>query len=90
MWAVLFLCTGDSCRSILSEATFNHLAPAGWRTMSAGTHPTGTVLPRSLALPAKEGIDVADLHSTSWDKLPVTPDIVVTVCGTAAGATCPA
>ena len=47
---ILFLCTGNSCRSILAEATFNHLAPAGWRAMSAGSKPTGQVHPRSLAL----------------------------------------
>lgn len=45
---VLFLCTGNSCRSILAEATFNHLAPEGWHGMSAGSHPTGQVHPRSL------------------------------------------
>ncbi|WP_439958195.1 arsenate reductase/protein-tyrosine-phosphatase family protein, partial [Salmonella enterica] len=47
---VLFLCTGNSCRSVLAEATFNHLAPAGWRAMSAGSHPAGYVHPRALAL----------------------------------------
>ena len=87
---VLFLCTGNSCRSILGEATFNHLAPAGWRAMSAGSHPTGVVHPRSLALLAREGIDVTGLHSKSWDDLPVTPDVVITVCASAAGETCPA
>lgn len=87
---VLFLCTGNSCRSILAEATFNHLAPAGWRAMSAGSQPTGQVNRRSLALLVREGIPTADLHSKSWDKLPTTPDIVVTVCASAAGEICPA
>jgi arsenate reductase (thioredoxin) len=86
---VLFLCTGNSCRSILAEATFNHLAPPGWQAMSAGSRPTGEVNPRSLALLAREGIATAGLHSKSWDDLP-TPDIVVTVCASAAGETCPA
>jgi arsenate reductase len=87
---VLFLCTGNSCRSILGEATFNHLAPAGWRAMSAGSKPTGLVHPRSLALLAREGIATDGYHSKSWDGLPHTPDIVVTVCSSAAGETCPA
>ncbi|MDP8567065.1 arsenate reductase ArsC [Methylophilus aquaticus] len=87
---ILFLCTGNSCRSILGEATFNHLAPQGWRAMSAGSKPTGYVHPRSLALLAKEGIANEGYFSKSWDSLPVTPDIVITVCGSAAGETCPA
>lgn len=87
---VLFLCTGNSCRSILAEATFNHLAPAGWEAMSAGSHPTGQVHPRSLALLAREGISVDGYFSKSWDNLPHTPDVVVTVCASAAGETCPA
>jgi arsenate reductase len=87
---VLFLCTGNSCRSILGEAVFNHLAPAGWSAMSAGSHPTGQVHPRSLALLAREGIATDGLYSKSWDHLPATPDIVVTVCASAAGETCPA
>lgn len=87
---LLFLCTGNSCRSILAEATFNHLAPAGWQAMSAGSKPTGVVHPRSLALLAAEGISTDGYHSKSWDKLPLTPDIVITVCASAAGETCPA
>ncbi len=87
---ILFLCTGNSCRSILGEATFNHLAPGSWHAMSAGSHPTGTVHPRSLALLRQEGIAVEGLHSKSWDHLPVTPDVVITVCASAAGETCPA
>jgi arsenate reductase (thioredoxin) len=86
---LLFLCTGNSCRSILAEATFNHLAPPGWRAMSAGSKPTGQVHPRSLALLAREGITTEGFHSKSWDNLPSTPDIVVTVCASAAGETCP-
>jgi arsenate reductase len=87
---VLFLCTGNSCRSILGEATFNHLAPAGWRAMSAGSRPTGRVHPRSLALLQREGISTAGARSKSWEDLPATPDIVITVCSSAAGETCPA
>ena len=87
---VLFLCTGNSCRSILAEATFNHLAPEGWRAMSAGSKPAGYVHPRSLALLAREGIPTEGYYSKSWDSLPAVPDIVVTVCGSAAGETCPA
>lgn len=87
---VLFLCTGNSCRSILGEATFNHLAPPSWKALSAGSHPTGQIHPRSLALLAREGISTEGYHSKSWDDLPVTPDIVITVCASAAGETCPA
>ena len=87
---ILFLCTGNSCRSILGEATFNHLAPAGWKAMSAGSRPTGQVHPRSLALLTREGISTEGYYSKSWNDLPETPDIVVTVCASAAGETCPA
>ncbi|WP_395406630.1 arsenate reductase ArsC [Pseudoduganella sp. UC29_106] len=87
---VLILCTGNSCRSILGEATFNHLAPAGWHAISAGSKPAGYIHPRSLALLEREGISTAGYHSKSWEDLPVTPDIVITVCGSAAGETCPA
>ncbi|OYY48336.1 MAG: low molecular weight phosphatase family protein [Methylotenera sp. 17-45-7] len=87
---ILFLCTGNSCRSILAEATFNALAPEGMLAMSAGSKPTGEVHPRSIALLKREGIATDGYYSKSWDELPVTPDIVITVCGNAAGETCPA
>lgn len=87
---ILFLCTGNSCRSILAEATFNALAPSHMRAVSAGSQPTGEVHPRSLALLAREGITASGYHSKSWDDLPVTPDVVITVCANAAGETCPA
>lgn len=87
---ILFLCTGNSCRSILGEAAFNHLAPAGWKAMSAGSNPTGQVHPRSVALLSRQGIATEAYASKSWDNLPVTPDIVITVCAGAAGETCPA
>lgn len=87
---VLFLCTGNSCRSILGEAIFNHLAPSDWTAFSAGSKPVGYVHPRSLALLAREGISVDGYCSKSWDCLSQIPDIVITVCGSAAGETCPA
>jgi arsenate reductase len=87
---ILFLCTGNSCRSILAEATFNALAPEGMRAMSAGSKPTGEVHPRSIALLQREGISTDGYYSKSWNDLPVTPDIVITVCGSAAGEICPA
>jgi arsenate reductase len=87
---VLFLCTGNSCRSILAEAAFNYLAGDGWKAMSAGSRPTGQVHPRTLALLARERIPSEGYYSKSWDDLPTTPDVVITVCSSAAGETCPA
>lgn len=87
---VLFLCTGNSCRSILGEAIFNHLSPSGWQAMSAGSKPAGHVHPRSLALLEREGISIDGCYSKSWEELPHRPDIVITVCANADGETCPA
>lgn len=90
MMNVLFLCTGNSCRSILAEATFNALAPKGMHAMSAGSKPKGEVHPRSIALLEREGIPTAGYHSKSWDSLPEIPDIVITVCSNADKESCPA
>lgn len=87
---VLFLCTANSCRSILSEALFNHLAPPGLRAWSAGSHPAGVVNPLTLRTLAQAGVATAGLHSKSMDALAtLAPDVVITVCDKAAGEACP-
>ncbi|MDT1843219.1 arsenate reductase ArsC, partial [Acinetobacter baumannii] len=72
----LFLCTGNSCRSILSEAVFNHHAPQGFTALSAGSQPTGMLNPGALALLRNKGIAPDGLASKSWHDLRVTPDVV--------------
>jgi len=62
---VLFMCTANSCRSILSEAMFNHLAPQGFQAVSAGSFPKGQVLPRSLSTLQAAGISTEGLYSSS-------------------------
>lgn len=87
---VLFLCTGNSCRSLMGEATFNHLAPEGWHAISAGSKPIGRLNSGAVALLQEKGISIEGYYSKSWNDLPVTPDIVISVCGNAANETCPA
>ena len=87
---VLFLCTGNSCRSLMGEAIFNHLAPEGWHAISAGSHPIGRLNVGAVTLLEEKGISTAGYYSKSWNDLPVTPDIVISVCGNAANETCPA
>jgi len=87
---VLFMCTANSCRSILSEAMFNHLAPQAFEAVSAGSFPKGQVLPRSLATLQEAGISIAGLSSKGNDAFEDNPpDIVITVCDKAAGEACP-
>ena len=87
---VLFMCTANSCRSILSEALFNHLAPQGFEAVSSGSFPKGQVLPRSLTTLQQAGISTEGLSSKSNDAfVDNLPDIVITVCDKAAGENCP-
>ena len=90
---VLFMCTANSCRSILSEAMFNHLAhlaPEGFQAVSSGSFPKGQVLPRSLTTLQEAGIGIEGLSSKGNDAFQdCPPDIVITVCGKAAGEACP-
>jgi len=87
---VLFMCTANSCRSILSEAMFNHLAPEGFEAISAGSFPKGQVLPRSLSTLQEAGIAIDGLSSKGNEAFEANPpDIVITVCDKAAGEACP-
>ena len=87
---VLFMCTANSCRSILSEAMFNHLAPEGFAAISAGSFPKGQVHPRSLSTLEQAGISIEGLSSKGDDAFSDNPpDIVITVCDKAAGEACP-
>ncbi|MFL1390813.1 arsenate reductase ArsC [Pseudomonas tritici] len=87
---VLFMCTANSCRSILSEAVFNHLAPQGFEAISSGSFPKGQVLPRSLRTLQAAGISTEGLYSKGNDAFEGSPpDVVITVCDKAAGEACP-
>ena len=86
---ILFLCTGNSCRSIIAEALFRSMAPAGVTAQSAGSKPAGYVHPRALEVLAEAGIFTQGLASKSWDDLPEKPSVVITLCADAAGEACP-
>ncbi|WP_027591543.1 arsenate reductase ArsC [Pseudomonas sp. RL] len=87
---ILFLCTANSCRSILSEALFNHLAPASVRAYSAGSEPKGFVHPLTLEALGRAGVACDGLFSKPIEAhAELQPDVVITVCDKAAGEACP-
>jgi arsenate reductase len=90
---VLVLCTGNSARSILGEALFNHLGKGRIQAYSAGSQPSGKVNPVALETLEKHGIPLPEARSKSWDEFAAADapkiDFIFTVCASAAGETCP-
>ncbi|EKP68064.1 low molecular weight phosphotyrosine protein phosphatase [Acinetobacter baumannii OIFC035] len=86
----LFLCTGNSCRSILSEVLFNSRAPHDWKAYSAGSKPSGQVHPLTIETLENLGLSTEGLWSKTIDDCEqYKPDVVITVCDSAAQEACP-
>jgi arsenate reductase (thioredoxin) len=87
---ILFLCTGNSCRSVMAEALINHLGQGRYKAWSAGSSPAGYVHRKTIETLKRQGIEPGTPQSKSWDVFANEPfDLVITVCDQAAGESCP-
>ncbi len=87
---ILFMCTANSCRSVLSEGLFNHAAPPGMTAVSAGSFPSGRLNPHAVSTLQALGVETSGLYSKGSESFQHSPpDIVITVCDKAGGEPCP-
>jgi len=90
MLNVFVICTGNSCRSVMGEALFNHLGQGRIKAFSAGSHPIGRINQGALATLKRHGLPTEGYQSQSWEDFEhQSMDIVITVCDNAHGETCP-
>ena len=87
---ILYICTGNSCRSAIAEALTNHLGAGRFQAQSAGSQPVGFIHPKALETLTRHDIQIDGLYSKSWDIFENKQfDLVITVCDSAASETCP-
>lgn len=90
MMNILYICTGNSCRSAIAEALTNHLGQGRFQAYSAGSQPVGFIHPKAIEIITRHQVSAEGLSSKSWDNFTKQHfDLIITVCDSAASETCP-